>query len=185
MRKMIALVLSIFLIFLLCISNPTQAITISMGVDSNEKSVLPGDTVFFLWTIGNEDDIYTIDFHISSEPETIFNPTDFTLGPGEEQLVNQTVKTLKSDENGTIYDIEVILTGEYYMIQPIPGFPNEIGPVASRVIVTILNGSNESIEAEQLKHYQSSDDYGITLGIISMIVLAVVIIIIYIRWKKD
>ena len=183
MRKMIAIVPSVIIILLLSIPHYAQAITISIEVDSIEKSVHPGETAFFLWIIGNEEDMYTIDFHISSEPETIFNITDFTLRPGEEQLVNQTVETSKSDENGTKYDIYVHFEGEYYLVQPIPGHPNEMPPVGSGVIVTVLNDSNVSIESNQLEYDYTSNNNGMILGILSMIVLAVVLIVIYI-WRR-
>ena len=183
MRKMIAIVPSVIIILLLSIPHYAQAITISIEVDNIEKSVHPGETAFFLWIIGNEEDMYTIDFHISSEPETIFNITDFTVRPGEEQLVNQMVETLKSDENGTEYDIYVHFEGEYYLIQPIPGHPNEVPPVGSGVIVTVLNDSNESIEPNQFENNYTSDDHVMILGIISLFILAVVMIIIYI-WRK-
>jgi hypothetical protein len=184
MRKMVVFILSLFIILLPCISNLAQAISISIAVDSNKKSVHPGDTVFFDWTIGNEDDIYTIDFHISSEPETLLIPSDFTLRPGEEQIVNQTVETSESDGNGTTYDIEVIITGEYYVIEPIPGHPNGINPVASGVSVMIINESNESEEPIRNVDDNNSYDYGIVLGISSLILMAIIVIIIHARRKK-
>jgi hypothetical protein len=166
--------------FLLLLPNITQAIAVSMNVDSYEKSVYPGETAFFIWIIRNEDDVYTIDFHISSDPETIFNITDFTLGPGEEQKVNQSVETLKSDENGTRYKIDVILTGEYYISQPIPGQTNEIGAASSSVFIIVLN---ESVETERVENKSTFDNYWIIFGILSLVVVIVVFLAFYI-WRK-
>jgi len=185
MKRIMLSILSVFMIFLFFIPESTncQQKLFTMEPDSYGKSAYPGESVIFLWTIKNNDEYYTIDFHISSEPETEFDPTYFTLRPLEEQQVSQVVKTLKSDENGTIYDIAVLLEGEYYLIYPIPGNPNTV-PGYSQVVVTILN---ESVEPEQSEPNYSFDNNGMIFGILSLIAVVAVfagLILVYTRRGK-
>ena len=176
-----ALFLFMSLVLLVSISNLTEAISLSVKIDNGDKSARPGETVYFNWTIKNTNDTYTYDLRIYSDPETLFNPANFTLPPGEEQLVNQTVQTSKSDENGTRYLIDVIIDGEYYVIQPIPGHTNKIGATSHPVTITILN---ESGIPEHFKPVYSSNTNVMLFGIFIFIVLTLISIYIILKRKR-
>ena len=169
-------------LFLLSFSNFSEAITVSIQCDSWTKYTYPGETVFFNLIIINHDEVYTCDLHLYSEPETLFNITDFTLRPGEEQSVKQTVTTSKSDPNGTIHNISVHVEGVYYLVQPIPGSSNDIH-VWTEISVLIINNSNMNEEDEHIEFNNTDNDGGIIFAIIPLI-LAVVIIIYFIKKKK-
>ena len=160
MRKVIIATLVMLVLFLLSFSNFSEAITVSIKYDSWSKSTYPGETIFFNLIIINHDEVYTCDLHLYSEPETLFNITDFTLRPGEKQPVNQTVTTSKSDSNGTIHDITVHVEGVYYLIQPIPGSPNNIH-VMTEIRVLIINNSNVTEEDDHIEFNNTDNDGGI------------------------
>jgi hypothetical protein len=183
MRRVIIATLVMLVLFLISFSNFSEAITVSIKCDSWGKITYPGESVFFNLTIINHDEVYTCDLHLSSEPETLFNITDFTLHPGEEQSVNQTVTTSKSDPNGTIHNISVHVEGVYYLIQPIPGSTNDIH-VWTEISVLIINNSNVTEEDEHIEFKNSNNDVGIIYAIILLILTVAVIIIFFVKKKK-
>ena len=183
MRRASILTVVISILFLLSFSNFADAITVSIKCDSWGKITYPGETVFFNLTIINHDEVYTCDLHLYSEPETLFNITDFTLRPGEEQSINQTVTTSKSDSNGTIHNISVHVEGVYYLIQPIPDSPNDIH-IWTEISVLIINNSNVTEENDLIEFNNTDNDGGIIYVIILLILAVVVIIVIYVKKKK-
>ena len=183
MRRVIIATLVILLLFLISFSNFSEAITVSIKCDSWGKITFPGESVIFNLTIINHDEVYTCDLHLYSEPETLFNITDFTLRPGEEQSVKQTITTSKSDPNGTIHNISDHVEGVYYLIQPIPDSTNDIH-VWTEVSVLIIDKSNETDENEHIEFNNSNNDAGIIYVLIPLILAVVLIIIFYVKKKK-
>jgi hypothetical protein len=182
MRRVIIATLIVLMLFLISFSNFSEAITVSIKCDSWSKTTYPGESVIFNLTIINHDDVYTCDLHLYSEPETLFNITDFTLLPGEEQSVKQTITTSKSDLNGTIHNISVHIEGVYYLVQPIPSSSNDIH-VWTKISVLIINNSNITEEDDNIEFDNTDNSGGIIFAIIPLILAVVIIIIFYFKKK--